>query len=165
MSLCIVGCSENSSLTTADKTNHTIKELMNTTSEPQTEQPYSEVTNGIRVSVLPNHLEDKSDPQSGIFAFCYTVLIENLSDSVVQLLERHWVIVSGQRQIADVIGPGVIGKQPVLEPGESYEYTSGAVIHDSIGAMYGSYSFKTESGRVIEVTIPRFDLLYPLVLH
>ena len=126
---------------------------------------YSKITKSIRISVVPDHIEENSDPRNDVFAFSYSITVENLSDKTVQLLERHWVIMSAGVQIAEVVGPGVVGAQPVLEPGQAFEYTSGAVIHDPIGSMHGSYTFKNETGQYFEVDIPRFDLSYPVLLH
>lgn len=126
---------------------------------------YTAVTQHIKISVQPDHLEDSSDPNNNVFAFSYTIRIENLGDETVQLLERHWIITSGGAHLAEVVGPGVVGHQPVLESGQSYEYTSGAVIHDPIGAMKGSYTFRSNKGDFFEVAIPPFDLLYPVVIH
>lgn len=126
---------------------------------------YSKITKSIRISVVPDHITENSDPKNDVYAFSYSITVENLSDKTVQLLERHWVIMSAGVQIAEVVGPGVVGSQPVLEPGHSFEYSSGAVIHDPIGSMHGSYTFKNEEGGYFEVTIPRFDLMYPIMLH
>lgn len=126
---------------------------------------YSEITNHVKISVQPAPIEDSSDPSKNIYAFSYTIKIENLGEQTVQLLERHWIIMSGGVQLAEVVGPGVVGEQPVLEAGESYEYTSGAVIHDPLGSMHGSYTFRGDGGKFFEVTIPKFELFYPVVLH
>lgn len=126
---------------------------------------YSEVTGNIKVSVLPAHIAQNSDPVGNVFAFSYTIKIENLGKDRVQLLERHWIIKSGDEQIAEVVGPGVVGVQPVLESGQEFEYTSGAVIHDPIGSMHGSYTFRADTGDYFQVTIPQFDLLYPMIIH
>ncbi|MBX7143959.1 MAG: Co2+/Mg2+ efflux protein ApaG [Oligoflexia bacterium] len=126
---------------------------------------YSDVTRGIKVSVRPEHVEENSDPEAEVFSFSYTVRIENLSAETVQLLERHWIILSNGIRIAEVVGPGVVGVQPVLAPGERYQYTSSAVIQDPVGSMEGSYTFKSLSGKFFEVKIPKFDLVYPVILH
>jgi len=126
---------------------------------------YSITTDLMRVTVVPEHLEDNSSPEDDIFAFSYTVRIENLSQFTAQLLERHWLISSGGSHLAEVVGPGVVGEQPLLKPGEVYEYTSTAVIQDPTGDMVGSYTFRSECGRYFEVPIPKFDLDYPLLVH
>ena len=81
------------------------------------------------------------------------------------MLERHWLILSNGIRIAEVVGPGVVGLQPTLEAGGVHEYTSSAVIQDPVGSMEGSYTFKSSSGKYFDVKIPRFDLLYPIMLH
>lgn len=126
---------------------------------------YSSTTGDIKVSVSPQHLVENSDPDGNVFAFSYTIRIENLGPDTVQLLERHWIIMSGDYQLAEVVGPGVVGEQPVLAAGETFEYTSGAVIHDPLGSMHGSYTFRSIAGRFFDVTIPKFDLFYPMVVH
>lgn len=127
--------------------------------------PYTETTRDIRVSVRSQHVADSSEPDNDVFTFAYTVRIENLGAESVQLLERHWLILSNGVRIAEVVGPGVVGVQPVLGPGESHEYSSSAVIQDPIGTMEGSYTFKSGSGKFFDVKIPKFDLLYPIMLH
>lgn len=126
---------------------------------------YSNTSNGIRVSVEPQHLENNSNPTAGVYAFSYTITIENLGKKTVRLLERHWVITSGGQHFAEVVGPGVVGEEPELEAGEMYQYSSSAVIEDPIGSMHGSYTFRSDKGDFLEVTIPQFDLIYPTVLH
>ncbi len=132
--------------------------------QPQT-TPYSQITHNVRVSVVPEVLEEESLPTSSHYVFSYTVTIENLGAEPVQLLERHWLVMSAERQIAEVVGPGVVGVQPVLVPGDKFTYTSGTVIEDPFGSMEGSYTLRSESGKFFQVAIPRFELLYPLLLH
>lgn len=129
------------------------------------EFPYSEITRDIKVSVRPQHIEENSEPDNDVFTFAYTVRIENLGSEPVQLLERHWLIMSNGVRIAEVVGPGVVGLQPSIAPGGIHEYSSSAVIQDPVGSMEGSYTFKTDGGKYFEVKIPRFDLLYPVMLH
>ena len=100
-----------------------------------------------------------------MFAFGYTIRIENLGSDAVQLLERHWKVMSAEVQIAEVVGPGVVGEQPVIEAGQTFEYRSGTVLNDPIGWMEGSYTFRATGGSFFQVRIPRFDLFYPMVLH
>ncbi len=126
---------------------------------------YSVTTDQIRINVRAEHLEETSLPDDGVFAFSYTIQIENISDEPLQLLERHWVVSSGGVQIAEIVGPGLLGDQPVVESGEIYEYSSATVIQDPLGFMEGSYTFRTCAGEFLEVPVPRFDLAYPLVIH
>lgn len=126
---------------------------------------YTEITRSIRVSVETDSLEDQSDPESATFAFSYTITIENLSDVTVQLLERHWLIESGDIPFAEVVGPGVVGEQPELEAGQVFSYTSGAIIKDPFGSMRGTYTFRSARGDFFQVNIPRFELVYPIIIH
>ena len=126
---------------------------------------YSQVTRDIRVSAVPSALLDESDPAKNVYAFSYTITLENLGSVSAQLMERHWIIFSGEKQLAEVVGPGVVGKQPTLDKGQKFTYTSGAVIHEPYGAMQGSYTFRSAEGTFFEVAIPRFDLLYPVIIH
>ena len=125
----------------------------------------SRETNGIRVTVQPEFLEKQSEPDNGSYAFSYTVTIENLSDDTVQLLRRHWCVNSGGAEFLEVKGDGVIGEQPVLESQNGFRYTSGTVIKDPVGSMHGKYTFQTKGGESFEVEIPRFDLIYPHLVH
>jgi len=126
---------------------------------------YEEITQDIKVCVVPEPLEESSDPGSNVFSFAYTVVLENMGADTVQLIERHWIINSGGEQIGEVVGPGVVGEQPFLAPGQTFKYTSGAVIHDPVGNMKGTYTFKRPNGNFFEVMIPRFDLVFDEVLH
>ena len=129
------------------------------------ENAYSLVTWDIRVTVRPTHIADGSDPAENLYAFSYAVTIENLGTQPVQLLERHWVITSAGKHFAEVVGPGVVGQQPTIGAGESFEYSSSAVIEDPIGTMQGSYTFRAQDGKFLTVEIPKFDLAYPIVIH
>jgi ApaG protein len=126
---------------------------------------YSTITEDIRVRAFSEHIVDKSAPDSEVFAFRYTIEIENLTGRAIQLLERHWFITSGISSIAEVVGAGVVGEQPILHSGETFRYTSGAVIPDPVGFMEGSYTFLSESGEYLQVMIPKFDLTFPMVIH
>lgn len=113
------------------------------------------------MSVETSLIEAESQPHKGIFVFAYGVRIENSSEEIVQLLERHWIIESAGEQIGEVFGPGVVGVQPILEPGQHFEYTSSTVIRDPVGSMRGSYIFSRRGGGYFSVQIPRFALIYP----
>jgi len=129
------------------------------------ESKYSESTEGVHVSVLPEPIEEETSSSEGVYTFAYTITIENRTDKTVQLLERHWIIKSAEIQIGEVTGPGVVGEKPTLKPGERFQYTSGAVIHDPVGSMEGSYKFKDGEGIFFEVKIPRFELQAATYLH
>ncbi len=125
----------------------------------------TQTTQSIVVSVSPAPLEDESKPEEGVFAFAYTVRIENCSEQEVQLLERHWLIESAGEQVGEVVGPGVVGVQPILEPGQHFEYTSSTVIKDPVGSMRGTYIFSRKGGGYFTAQIPRFSLVYPQLCH
>jgi ApaG protein len=125
----------------------------------------TQTTQSIAVTVQTTPMEDESNPTQGSFAFAYTVRIENFSDATVQLLERHWLIESADEQIGEVVGPGVVGVQPILEPGQHFEYTSSTVIRDPVGAMKGTYIFSRKDGGFFTVQIPRFTLFYPALCN
>lgn len=125
----------------------------------------SHVSQGIRVTVQPEYLEEHSQPGKNSYAFAYTVTIENLSGETVQLLKRHWIVSSGGAEYMQVKGDGVVGEQPVLESQDGFRYSSGTVIKDPVGSMHGSYTFRTQEGGQFEVSIPRFDLIYPHLVH
>jgi ApaG protein len=127
--------------------------------------PYTATTAGIKVSVVPTPLVAESQPEDGVYAFAYTVTVENVGHEPCQLMERHWFVFSDGEQVAEVMGPGVVGEQPEIAPGESYTYTSSTVIYDSIGEMFGTYTFVTAEGRSFEAVIPRFHLAFPGVVH
>lgn len=128
---------------------------------------YSETTRNIEVTVIPSYIEEQSDPSSGVYSFSYKVVLKNLGSEGVELINRHWVVMSNESQIADVKGEGVVGEQPVLEPGEEYSYTSWTTIVDPVGSMHGSYTFCSENGEFFDVAVPRFELIYldPHSLH
>ena len=126
---------------------------------------YIATTNGIKVSVVPTPLPEESRPDDRVYAFAYTVTIENVGAGRCQLIERRWHIYSAGEKIGEVVGPGVVGEKPRLGVGESFTYTSSAVIHDPFGEMYGTYIFRLEDGGYLEAEIPRFDLAYPELLH
>ena len=100
-----------------------------------------------------------------MFVFAYSVRIENKSDDTVQLMERHWLIESADEQTGEVTGAGVVGVQPILTPGENFEYTSSAVIKAPVGSMKGSYIFRRKSGGFFTVQIPRFRLQFEEALN
>ncbi|APF36321.1 Co2+/Mg2+ efflux protein ApaG [Chelatococcus daeguensis] len=124
---------------------------------------YRAETKGIRVTVEPRFLEDESSPRDGRFFWSYTVEIVNLSAETVQLKTRHWTITDGEGRSQEVHGPGVIGEEPILEPGESFTYTSGCPLSTAHGTMVGSYDMITQRGERFPVDIPLFPLDSPYV--
>jgi ApaG protein len=124
---------------------------------------YKAETRGISVSVQPRFVEEESSPDSGRYFFAYTVEITNNGDEQVQLRSRHWRIVDGRGEMQEVRGAGVVGKQPVLGPGESFSYTSGCPLTTPDGTMEGTYTMATPDGRSFEAAIPAFSLDSPHV--
>ena len=123
------------------------------------------VTEGVRVSVESVFLNDHSSPDEGRYAFAYVVTIANEGESRVQLRRRHWIITDGNGKVEEVEGPGVVGEQPILDPGEAHRYTSGAVLTTPVGTMEGTYEMHEAGGRVFQAEIPRFPLQMPGVLQ
>ena len=119
------------------------------------------VTTGIRVRVEAEYSEEHSRPQLNQWFFLYTITVSNESNRVVQLMTRHWIITDATQQIEEVRGPGVVGEQPVLRPGESFKYTSGCPLPTPFGAMEGSYQMVDEAGDPFDVAIERFLLMEP----
>ncbi len=110
-------------------------------------------------------LADQSDPAKNHFVFAYTITVTNTGSVAAQLISRHWIITDAEHRVQEVKGQGVVGKQPVLKPGESFEYTSGASIPTPVGTMRGSYRMVAEDGLAFEVPIPPFTLSIPRTLH
>ena len=122
---------------------------------------YEAVTKGIRIRVEPEFVEDQSTPEENQFFWAYTVEIRNESSETVQLETRHWKITDQQGRTEEVRGPGVIGKTPVLQPGESFSYTSGCPLDTPSGIMVGSYRMAVKGGKPFDVAIPAFSLDSP----
>ncbi|HZL58974.1 MAG TPA: Co2+/Mg2+ efflux protein ApaG [Stellaceae bacterium] len=122
---------------------------------------YSETTRSIKVTVKPFYLEDQSSPAEGHFVWAYNVRIENQGSETVQLRRRHWRITDGRGNVQEVRGPGVVGEQPVLAPGETFEYTSGTPLNTPSGIMAGTYHMETSDGKGFDVAIPAFSLDSP----
>ncbi len=122
---------------------------------------YTAITLGIAVSVEPVYLEAQSSPGNAQFFWAYRVTIENQGRETVQLLSRHWMITNARGELTEVKGPGVVGEQPVLKPGESFEYTSGAPLNTPSGMMGGAYQMESESGERFDIEIPTFSLDIP----
>ena len=109
--------------------------------------------------VQPQYLPDQSDPNRDRYAFAYTVTISNRGDTAAQLIARHWIIVDGRGHTEEVKGLGVVGQQPLLQPGEAFQYTSGAVLRTPLGSMRGSYFCVADDGTRFEADIPAFALV------
>jgi ApaG protein len=122
---------------------------------------YRAVTRHIEVTVEPSFLPEKSSAEDGRYFWSYTVVISNTGDETVQLRNRHWVITDGGGRQQQVRGEGVVGEQPVLAPGERFEYTSGVPLSTASGFMSGSYEMETEAGERFEIEVPAFSLDSP----
>lgn len=119
----------------------------------------------IEVLPLPQYIPEQSDPDNQRYVFAYTITITNTGSLPAQLVSRHWIITDGNNEVQEVRGLGVIGKQPLLQPGESYQYTSGSALATPIGTMKGTYQMVGEDGTQFEATIPEFVLASPRALH
>ena len=119
----------------------------------------------INVTVTPQYLGDQSQPENNQYVFAYTVLMENTGEVSAQLLTRHWVITDSEGKTEEVRGPGVVGEHPHLKPGESYKYTSGAILQTPVGTMMGSYQMRDENGELFDAIIPAFTLSAEIIFH
>ncbi|MBI5165387.1 MAG: Co2+/Mg2+ efflux protein ApaG [Magnetospirillum sp.] len=122
---------------------------------------YVKTTRDITVSVQPTFLDDQSSPEEGHFVWAYQVRIENRSPQTVKLRARHWTITDARGNVQEVQGAGVVGEQPVLGPGQSFEYTSGAPLPTPSGIMVGAYQMESDSGERFDIAIPAFSLDSP----
>lgn len=122
---------------------------------------FSAITEGIEVQVEPIFLEDQSSPEENYFVWAYKVQIENRGDRRVQLRNRYWHITDGRGQVQEVSGVGVVGEQPVLEPGDQFEYTSGTPLSTPSGIMMGVYQMEDSDGHMLEIAVPAFSLDSP----
>ncbi len=123
------------------------------------------VTEGIRVSVNSVYVPEQSAPKSRRYVFAYTVKIANEGTQTAQLKTRHWVITDGNGKIEEVRGPGVVGQQPLLRPGEHFEYTSGCVLQTPRGEMRGTYQMYRPDGSMFDASIAPFALALPYSLN
>ena len=129
------------------------------------ESTSSVVTAGIRVDVAARFIPERSNPADHEWFFVYTITIANESDRVVQLLSRHWVITDADGKVEEVRGPGVVGQQPILKPGQSFEYTSACPLATSFGVMQGTYQMVTPGGDHFEIAIAPFSLHEPYAIN
>ncbi len=119
------------------------------------------VTRDISVSVETQYLENDSDPDEHYFVWAYRITIENRGDEIVQLLTRHWQITDAMGRLQEVRGEGVVGEQPILEPGGSFTYSSGTPLSTASGFMLGSYNMKNQDGERFDIKVPAFSLDCP----
>lgn len=119
----------------------------------------------LRIQVATQYVDDQSEPDIDRYVFAYTITIKNLSNIPAQLLSRHWLITDANGKVQEVSGDGVVGEQPKLNPGETFRYSSGAILETPVGAMQGSYRMQADDGIDFDAPIPPFTLAVPGVLH
>lgn len=119
----------------------------------------------ITVHTRAQYLEEQSRPEQDHYVFAYTITLTNTGTIPAQLISRHWLITDSHHHVEEVRGLGVVGQQPLLKPGESYEYTSGSTLSTAVGTMRGSYQMVAEDGTRFEAPIPEFTLSVPRILH
>ena len=122
-------------------------------------------TNGIRIQVKTQFLPDRSSPGDDQYVFAYHIKISNLGKEVAQLISRHWIITTADGETEEVQGDGVVGEQPVLSPGEQFEYTSFCPLKTNVGTMHGSYTMVTPSGEMFQARIAPFTLAVPHAIN
>ncbi len=122
---------------------------------------YKAITHDIQVTVLPNFLAEQSEPSQNRFVWSYTIEIANFGATTAQLMSRHWIITDAEGRREEVKGPGVVGEQPILRPGDAFRYTSGCPLTTPSGIMVGTYRMVDENGRAFDVEIPAFSLDSP----
>ncbi|WP_304640311.1 Co2+/Mg2+ efflux protein ApaG [Pseudomonas sp.] len=122
-------------------------------------------TYAIRVSVKTRYLQEQSDPGASRYAFAYTIDIRNEGDMAAQLIDRQWTITDGNGKVQTVDGPGVVGEQPIIQPGKSHTYSSGCLLETPVGTMHGSYGMRAEDQHEFRAPIPLFRLAKPNALN
>lgn len=123
---------------------------------------FTQTTHGVKITALPIFLPDQSSPKDDYYVWAYTISIENFSPHTLQLMSREWRITDALGQVQIVRGAGVVGEQPIIDGGSSYQYTSGTVLHTAYGIMEGSYDMlNVESGELLPIVIPAFSLDSP----
>ena len=123
------------------------------------------VAHPIAIDVSTRYLDEQSEPDEGRYVFAYTIRITNRGDRSAQLRRRHWVITDSNGKVQEVRGDGVVGEQPLLPPGESFEYTSGAIIETPVGTMQGAYRMQRDDGEAFDAPIAPFTLAIPGILQ
>jgi len=123
------------------------------------------MTSKAQISAKTDFIEQQSNPTKKHYVFAYTITIKNVSNTPFQLISRHWIIEDANKNVEEVFGDGVIGEQPTIQPGDSYTYSSGAILKTEIGTMEGRYFMLADTDNKFEVPIPKFVLSIPRVLH
>ena len=152
--------SSSSDFSNKDTNNDTRDDPFNPTGEKSGEN-----NSGIEISTKTRYLELQSEPAKNSYAFSYTITIVNHREEPVKLLNRHWIITDQNNKVEEVTGKGVVGQQPLIQPGDSFEYSSGTIIGSEIGDMRGSYTMQTADGEQFEAPIPLFVLAIPNMIH
>ena len=119
----------------------------------------------LEIQIATQFLDEESEPDHDRYVFAYTIRIRNLGRRAAQLVSRHWIITDGNGKVDEVHGEGVVGEQPLIEPGEQFEYTSGAVLETAVGSMQGRYDMVGDDGTRFDAPIPPFTLSVPRTLH
>jgi ApaG protein len=119
----------------------------------------------VKVSVSPEYLSEQSEPDAAQYLFAYHITVTNVGTVAVQLVSRRWLITDANEQVEEVLGEGVVGKQPWVSPGDSFKYSSFCILDTSAGTMQGSYQMVAEDGTTFEVDIPEFILAVPAALN
>lgn len=122
-------------------------------------------TQQITITVVPEYLKEQSNPEKDQYVFSYTVRMENTGSIPAKLMTRHWIITDAEGKTQEVRGPGVVGEHPHLQPGEQFEYTSGAILPTPVGSMMGSYQMRDDEGVLFDAVIPAFTLAAGVVFH
>ena len=124
-------------------------------------------SNKYEIAVTPKamYVDDQSDPSKNHYVFAYTITITNTGSMPAQLISRHWLITDANGKVMEVKGLGVVGQQPLLKPGESFEYSSGTHLETAVGTMRGTYQMIAEDGHAFDAPIPSFTLSVPRILH
>ena len=117
------------------------------------------------VSAVPRYIASQSDPDNDEYVFAYTITVRNTGDIAAKLVSRHWIITDAHQRVEHVRGDGVVGEQPILKPGEAFEYTSGCPLPTPVGTMHGTYHCVAEDGTHFDAVIPEFVLSMPRALH
>ena len=136
-----------------------------TDSKPDLNALSDALTDGVRVEVMSQHSPENSHPEQGEWVFRYTVRITNQGTETVQLLSRHWTITDGTGEVREVKGPGVVGEQPVLAPGESFKYSSWCPLKTPVGSMSGTYQMRRASGGHFDAEVATFALKARYTVH
>ena len=123
------------------------------------------VTRSVRIIARPRFVEEQSDPDNNQYLFAYHITIRNEGTETVQLVSRHWIITNGEGKAEDVRGPGVVGYQPTLKPGEEFQYTSGCPLPTPVGTMHGEFNMVTDKGEKFDARIEPFRLAVPRALN